>query len=274
MQVNRLGKKINDLGYRSMRDFIETNNIKIEQTVLHRWCTKGSTPNSVYSAEIDKLAGILDCSRIEVLNMIASKPSFDVKSGRELPKREDGNLLKQKRYDLKLTSAELAELIGIGDRQVIVDIENGKRAKFPVGKEEAFKNYLDALDISFTQFQKAVAEIKDKRRQMMWADRLGNSISEEATVIPAEEVKEEPDVKVKDIVNVTVTDEEFEVFKEAMSKPIPLTACDPSEYPSVPCKAPSLPLDTEKINTVMSLIYGHVDYEVYKEVENILKGVI
>lgn len=251
MQVNRLGKKINDLGYRSMRDFIDTNNIKIEQTVLHRWCTKGSTPNSVYSAEIDKLAGILDCSRIELLNMISSKPTFEVRSGRELPKREDGNLLKQKRYDLKLTSAELAELIGIGDKQVIMDVENGKRNKFPVGKEEAFKNYLDVLDISFTQFQKAVAEIKDKRRK----------------------IEEEPDV-IKAVIKATVTDEEVEAFEEAMSKPIPLTVCDPSEYPSVPCKAPSLPLDTEKINTVMSLIYGHVDYEVYKEVENILKGVI
>ena len=251
MQVNRLGKKIHDLGYKSMRDFIETNDIKIEKTVLNRWCTKGSTPNSVYSAEIDKLAGILDCSRIEVLNMIASKPTFEVRSGRELPKREDGNILKQKRYDLKLTSAELAELIGIGDRQVIMDVENGKRNKFPVGKEEAFKNYLDVLDISFTQFQKAVAEIKDKRRK----------------------IEEEPDV-IKAVIKATVTDEEVEAFNEAMSKPIPLTACDPSEYPSVPCKAPSLPLDTEKINTVMSLIYGHVDYEVYKEVENILKGVI
>ena len=256
MKVNRFGKKIYELGYKSIREFVETNNIKASTDLIHRWSTQGCAPYEVHAETLNKITGIFDCSRTDLLNMIASNPTFEIKGGNELPKADADNLLKQKRYDLGFTAAEMAEYIGINDRQVIIDIENGKRAKFPVGKEEAFKKYLDALDISFGQFTKALTNIREKHLKNTKVVTIKPDIAEKLY---------------QDMNGEIVPDE---AFKEAMSKPIPLTACDPSEYPSVPCKAPSLPLDTDKINTVMSLIYGQVDYEVYKEVENILKGVI
>ena len=41
---------------------------------------------------------------------------------------------------------------------MIADIENGKRANFP--DNEIAKNYIEALDISFTQFQNTISALR------------------------------------------------------------------------------------------------------------------
>ena len=248
MKVNRFGKKIYELGYKSIREFVEANDIKASTDLINRWSTQGCTPYEVHAETLNKLTGIFDCSRSELLNMIASKPTFDMKGGNELPKADVDNILKQKRYDLGFSAAEMAEYIGLNDRQIIIDIENGKRAKFPVGNDEAFKKYLDALDISFGQFTKALADIREKH--------LKNT----------KVVTIKPDIAEKAYQNMNGEIVSEEEFKEAMnSVKLEVMAVEPTPK----CKLPA-----EDMQTVMSLLYGKVDFNTFKTIENILMGVI
>lgn len=277
MKVNRFGKKIYDLGYKSIREFVEANDIKASTDLINRWSTQGCTPYEVHAETLNKLTGIFDCSRTELLNMIASKPTFDIKGGNKLPKTEADNLLKQKRYDLGFSAAEMAEYIGLNDRQIIIDIENGKRAKFPVGNDEAFKKYLDALDISFGQFTKALTDIREKHLKNTKVVTIKPDIAEKAyqnmngEIVSDEEVNPWVDIfkktgeSQKDIVNVNATDEEVEEIKEAMNNvKLEVMAVEPTPK----CKLPA-----EDMQTVMSLLYGKVDFNTFKTIENILMGV-
>ena len=247
MKVNRFGKKIYDLGYKSIREFVEANDIKASTDLINRWSTQGCTPYEVHAETLNKLTGIFDCSRTELLNMIASKPTFDIKGGNELPKADVDNILKQKRYDLGFSAAEMAEYIGLNDRQIIIDIENGKRAKFPVGNDEAFEKYLDALDISFGQFAKALTDIREKHLKNTKVVTINPDIAEKAYQNMNGEI---------------VSEEEF---KEAMnSVKLEVMAVEPTPK----CKLPA-----EDMQTVMSLLYGKLDFATFKKVENILMGV-
>lgn len=285
MKVNRFGKKIYELGYKSIREFVEANDIKASTDLINRWSTQGCTPYEVHAETLNKLTGIFDCSRTELLNMIASKPTFDIKSGRELPKADADNILKRKRYDLGFSAAEMAEYIGLNDRQIIIDIENGKRAKFPVGNDEAFEKYLDALDISFGQFAKALTDIREKHlkntkvvtikpdiaesdhhfAEKLYQNMNGEIVSDEE-VNPWVDIFKKTGESQKDIVNVNATDEEVEAFKEAMNNvKLEVMAVEPTPK----CKLPA-----EDMQTVMSLLYGKLDFATFKKVENILMGVI
>lgn len=254
MKVNRFGKKIYELGYKSIREFVEANDIKASTDLINRWSTQGCTPYEVHAETLNKLTGIFDCSRTELLNMIASKPTFDIKSGRELPKADADNILKQKRYDLGFSAAEMAEYIGLNDRQIIIDIENGKRAKFPVGNDEAFEKYLDALDISFGQFAKALTDIREKHLKNTKVVTIKPDIAE---------LDHHFAEKLYQNMNGEIVSEEE--FKEAMNNvKLEVMAVEPTPK----CKLPA-----EDVQTVMSILYGKLDFATFKTIENILMGV-
>ena len=157
MKVNRLGYKVlTELGYKSLKECYEVNNLGCSYYAFYDWCTKKTSPNNKLSLAIDKIAGMLDVSRNDVLNMISTEPNFNVGGV------QGENLFKDKRAELGLTAKELAEIVEC-DMQMINDIENGKRKGFP--DSTTLKNYLDALDISFTQFQETVKKLREENQR-------------------------------------------------------------------------------------------------------------
>ena len=252
MQVNRLGYKVlTELGYKSIKACYEANNLDCSYDAFYKWCVGRTSPSDRYSLCIDKLAGMLDVHRNDVLNMIASKPTFDIPvTIRGVYSTHCDNLFKQKRVELGLTAKELGEIIGC-DQQMINDIENGKRCNFP--DTEIAKNYIQLLDISFTQFQNTISALRHDNQLRDSERRKEKEINKES-----EDMQE--------IVMPDVTQEQVEDIKEAMNN-VKLEVM-PVE-PTPKCKLPA-----EDMQTVMSLLYGKVDFNTFKTIENILMGVI
>lgn len=284
MRVNRLGKIILE-SYSGLKEFIAKNDLKVNFRTLYGWCTEySSTPNLKNYIHIDAIAKVLGANRQDILDMIATKAVFDIepkkeekpkkvepKKGRGMYKRVADNLLKQKRMELGFMQKELAELIGLDNKQILVDIENGKRTNFP--NSEILKNYLEALDISFTQFQNEINALrkKEKARDTERNEEKRNAFIDKIYGGYDEEAIEKRDKVMEEFNN------EYEVDytgTEAVIKPKEDVEVNPwvdiFKKTGESQKNPLLP--AEDMQTVMSLIYGKVDFKTFKTIERILGG--
>lgn len=338
VKVNRLGKMIYDEGYRSLKDFVATNNIGCNYSAIYSWTTKKSTvfPQSIIY--IDRIADALESSRIDVLNMISTDPSYDVSLIKSLNKStKTKTKLQLLRETSDMSADDVAKLISttedIVDSQFVYDIENGKRRNFP--SSSVMKNYMELFGLSFVlmhEYQDEACEKylqKDKERRPV---RMRESNSELAELraekgyrvadlceiigldnnqyltdiehgrrryFPSEGIekkyletlgltkekflelrdkaiqkrREEYAVNIKtkesedmqEIVMPDVTQEQVEEIKEAMNNvKLEVMAVEPTPK----CKLPA-----EDMQTVMSLLYGKLDFATFKKVENILMGV-
>lgn len=268
MRVNRLGKIILE-SYSGLKEFIAKNDLKVNFRTLYGWCTEyTSTPNLKNYIHIDAVAKALGVSRESVLDMIATKAVFDVepKKERPMPMRshnKSDNLFKQTRRSVGLSPAELASRIGC-EKQIIYDIENGKRVTFP--NSDMLKKYLEALNLSFTQFQREINalrnKVKPKERESSAKSREAKR-SEIIDMLYDEEAIEKRDKAMEEF------DNEYEVIRtdtEAIIKP------KEEEVIENPHKEKNPLLPAEDMQTVMSLIYGKVDFNTFKTVERILGG--
>lgn len=275
MRVNRLGKVILE-SYSGIKEFIAKNDLKVNFRTLYGWCTEyTSTPNLKNYIHIDAIANVLGTSRQDVLDMIATKAVFDVepkkeekpktvepKKGRGMYKRVADNLLKQKRMELGFMQKELAELIGLDNKQILVDIENGKRTNFP--NSEILKNYLEALDISFTQFQHEINALRNKERAR---DTERNKEKRNAFIdkLYGEEAIEKRDKVMEEF------DKESEVTRMDTEVIIKSKEDEAIENPH---KEEVITITNGKIpvEKILELIYGKVDFDTFRLVADILRG--
>lgn len=265
MRVNRLGKVILE-SYSGIKEFIAKNDLKVNFRTLYGWCTEyTSTPNLKNYIHIDAIAKALEVSRDSVLDMIATKAVYEVepKKGRGMYKKVADNLLKQKRMDLGFMQKELAELIGLDNKQILVDIENGKRTNFP--NSEILKNYLEALGISFSQFQREINALRQKEKAR---DTERNEEKRNAFIdkLYDEEAIEKRDKAMEEF------DKEYEV-KHMNNEAIIIPREDKCiENPDRPYRENKNLLPAEDMQKVMSLLYGKVNFNTFKQIENILMG--
>lgn len=243
-KFNRFGYMMSQLGYPKLSDVVKKHGINIPYETFYSWCTKKCSPYDKYSLAIDQFAGILCVSRQQVLNAIATNPTFEV----DLKKNEK-NEFKKRRELLGMSQAEFADYLGLDNKQILVDLENGKRASLP--NSEILTVYLQSLDLSFTQFQNIVKELTDVRKDRDKAKREEKKLQEEKPVTP--EVIETQDV----------VEEVQEECKDHLIEIDYNKACEEA------FATQRVSFDADK---VMSLIYGQVDYETYRAVENILRG--
>lgn len=253
MRVNRLGKVILE-SYSGLKEFITKNDLKVNFRTLYGWCTEyTSTPNLKNYIHIDAIAKVLEVSRQSILDMIATKAVYEVEPKKELPMR-----FKQTRRLVGLSPAELASRIGC-EKQIIYDIENGKRVTFP--NSDMLKKYLEVMNISFTQFQheiKALREnVKPKERESH-ARRREAKRSEIIDMIYGgydEEAIEKRDKVMEEFNNeYEVTRTDTEVIIEPKEEVIKITNG-------------KIPVDK-----ILELIYGKVDFETFRLVADILRG--
>lgn len=271
MKVNKLGKAVLESGLR-FKEFLRFHSIGCKYDTFYCWCTTAQkTPQEANMVYIDRIASALNTTRIDVLNMISDKSTYDIEFHRDPKKitkvdkvKEDDNLFKRVRKQKGLTVAQLAEMLGIDNNQIIYDIENGKRADFPA--TEITKKYIELLDISFTQFKSTVKELRDKVKSSNGAKEEEKpyenpyvSIFKKMNEQPTDGCIENPD---REIIEVDIPEESHTPFQDACKVLYDL--------PKTPAKAV---LSEITINKVMSLIYGQVDYITYKQVEDTLKGV-
>ncbi len=261
MRVNRLGKVILE-SYSGLKEFITKNDLKVNFRTLYGWCTEyTSTPNLKNYIHIDAIAKVLEVSRQSILDMIATKAVYEVEPKKELPMRSHNkadNLFKQTRRLVGLSPAELASRIGC-EKQIIYDIENGKRVTFP--NSDMLKKYLEVMNISFTQFQheiKALREnVKPKERESH-ARRREAKRSEIIDMIYGgydEEAIEKRDKVMEEFNNeYEVTRTDTEVIIEPKEEVIKITNG-------------KIPVDK-----ILELIYGKVDFETFRLVADILRG--
>ena len=260
MKVNRFGKRIFDLGYKNIPAFLKANDIDISHDTFYTWCTKSVTPTQVHTLVIDKLAGILDCNRVDLLNMMASKPTFEVKV-----KYNDGvksleqysSILSQKRAELGFTAKELAELIGLDNPQTLTDIEHGRRKAFPDSK--VLEAYLEALSLSFTEFQRIILDLYNdhlkKQRERRQAEKPTEDKWERVYNADLPEIESKPD-KLSDAISrmYDIDDAAYEtkpvkeIIKDAMKK--------------------------STIDRVLNILYGKVEFEVFNQIQDILRGAL
>lgn len=269
MRVNRLGKVILE-SYSGLKEFIAKNDLKVNFRTLYGWCTEySSTPNLKNYIHIDAIAKVLGTSRQDILDMIATKAVFDIepkkeekpkkvepKKGRGMYKRVADNLLKQKRMDLGFKQSELAELIGLDNKQILVDIENGKRTNFP--NSEILKNYLETLDISFSQFQSEINALRDKERAR---DTERNEGKRNAFIDKIYESYDEEAIEKRDKV-MEEFNNEYEVAYTDTE-----TIIKPKEEEVIKITNGKIPVEK-----ILELIYGKVDFETFRLVADILRG--
>ena len=273
MKVNRLGKAGLESGLR-FKEFLRFHNIGCKYDTFYTWCTIAQkTPQEANMVYIDRIASALGTTRIDVLNMISDKTKFDVQFSRDPKKNkvaehkeeiEEDNPLKRARKEKGLTVAQVADMIGLEKKQILTDIENGKRRHFP--SVSNLNEYLKLFDISFTQFQKTIKELcKDRNAKLKEEKIKRNSPSDDMDNVDDSVRKElEPENPDREIIEVDIPEEPNTAFQEACKVfyNLPKT--------NVVAKAV---LSEGTINKVMELIYGQVDYITYKQVEEALKGV-
>lgn len=273
MKVNRLGKAVLESGLR-FKEFLRFHSIGCKYDTFYSWCTVvQTTPQETNMVYIDRIAKALNTTRIDVLNMISDKSTYDIEFHRDPKKitkvdkvKENDNLFKRIRKQKGISVAQLAEMIGLDNKQIIYDIENGKRSDFP--DTEITKKYIELLGISFTQFKATIKELteisskKDKaRREAKKEEKIKrNSPSDDMDDVDDSVLKElEADNSVREF---DISEEPNTPFQDACKVLYGL--------PKMPL--PRAVLSEETVNTVMKLIYGQVDYEVYKQVEEVLRG--
>lgn len=200
--------------------------------------------------------------------MIATKAVYEVEPKKEshMPMKSHNkadNLFKQTRRSVGLSPAELASRIGC-EKQIIYDIENGKRVTFP--NSDMLKKYLEALNLSFTQFQREINalrnKVKPKERESSAKSRKAKR-SEIIDMLYDEEAIEKRDKAMEEF------DNEYEVAYTDTETIIKPKEDEVIENPHKE-KNPLLPADD--MQTVMSLIYGKVDFNTFKTIERILGG--
>ena len=281
MRVNRLGKIILE-SYSGLKEFITKNDLKVNFRTLYGWCTEySSTPNLKNYIHIDAIAKVLEVSRQSVLDMIATKAVYDVEPKKESPMpmrsyNNADNLLKKKRRLTGLSPAELASRIGC-EKQIIYDIENGKRVTFP--NSDMLKKYLEVMNLSFTQFQHEINALREKVKPKERESSAKSREAKRSEIIDMiyesydEEAIEKRDKAMEEF------DKEYEVAytdTEAIIKPKEDVEVNPwvdifkktgESQKNIERKLPA-----EDMQTVMSLIYGKVDFNTFKTIERILGG--
>lgn len=269
MRVNRLGKVILE-SYSGLKEFIAKNDLKVNFRTLYGWCTEyTSTPNLKNYIHIDAVAKALEVSRQSVLDMIATKAVYEVEPKKELPMRSYNNadnLFKKTRRLVGLSPAELASRIGC-EKQIIYDIENGKRVTFP--NSDMLKKYLEVMNLSFTQFQHEVNALREKVKPKERESSAKSREAKRSEIIDMiyggydEEAIEKRDKVMEEFNN------EYEVThmgNEAIITPRE-DKCIENPHKE---KNPLLP--AEDMQKVMSLLYGKVNFNTFKQIENILMG--
>lgn len=265
MKVNKLGKRIMDQTRGSIKAF--ARNLGIPYSMLKPWCIEHVTPREYNMVNVDKIADALGISRQTVLNEIVAPDMYDVITHRGKPYRGIESELRRIRIDKGLSLVDVATLVGEVDSIHIRAVENGERNSFP--SNEALKNYLDLMEISFTQFERLVREAKEERMQAKQAEP---EVAEEKPVEP--EIPEEKPV-------VTEIPEEIEAEPESEEKPT-YRVVDLPEIESKPMTNTEFLRETMKTlydlgsnkklrDEILPIIYGKVSYEDYKRVEELLK---
>ena len=272
MKVNRLGKAVLESGLR-FKEFLRFHNIGCKYITFYGWCTTAqTTPQETNMVYIDRIASALGTTRIDVLNMISDKSTYDIEFHRDPNKNvtieqaptivEENNFFKQLRKEKGLTVAQVADMIGLEKKQILTDIENGKRRHFP--SVSNLNEYLKLFDISFAQFQKTIKELCEDRNSKLKEEKIKrNSPSDDMDNVD-DSVREElePENPDREIIEVDIPEAPHTPFQDACKILYGL--------PRTPSKAV---LSEATINKVMELIYGQVDYITYKQVEETLKGV-
>lgn len=146
-KLNRLGKVIVESGCGSLKDFIKDNNLKVNYATLYGWITKKTSINEYKSTLfVDEIADVLNTNRVDVLNMIATDPIYDVELVR---KQNEPSKVKSELQLMRersgLSAKEVAILVGDCDAQFIYDIENGKTRNFHTSTQ--LKNYMELFGI-------------------------------------------------------------------------------------------------------------------------------
>lgn len=195
VKVNRLGKEIYDKGYKSLKDFLNNTDVDCNYSLIYGWITKKSTiyPQSV--VYVDRIAKVFNLNRIDVLNMIATEPKYDVEL---LKKRSDENKVKSKlqllREKSNLCAKDVAEMIGECDAQFVYDIENGKIRNFKSSTQ--LKNYMELFGISMTEMVNLQNEAckayneKNAEYKMKYREEHGMPPLKPFTQIPANKLQE------------------------------------------------------------------------------------
>lgn len=255
MKVNKLGKRIMDQTRGSIKAF--ARNLGIPYSMLKPWCIEHVTPREYNMVNVDKIADALGISRQTVLNEIVAPDMYDVITHRGKPYKGIESELRRIRIDKGLSLVDVATLVGEVDSIHIRAVENGERNSFP--SNEALKNYLDLMDISFTQFERLVREAKEERMQAKQAEP---KVAEEKPVVPEipEEIEAEPESEEKP--SYRVVD-----LPEVESKPMANT-----EFLRETMKTLyDLGSNKKLRDEILPIIYGKVSYEDYKRVEELLK---
>lgn len=147
VKLNRLGKAIAESGCGSLKKFITNKNLKVKYGTLYNWIATKATVNEYKSSlYIDEIADALDTTRIDVLNMIATEPIYDVKF---VKKHNEPTKVKTELQLMReregLSAKDVATLVGDCDAQFIYDIENGKIRNFHTSTQ--LKNYMELFGI-------------------------------------------------------------------------------------------------------------------------------
>ena len=262
MKVNRLGKIILE-SYSGLKEFIAKNDLKVNFRTLYGWCTEyTSTPNLKNYIHIDAIAKALEVSRDSVLDMIATKAVYEVEPNKERPMRSYNNadnLFKKTRRLVGLSPAELASRIGC-EKQIIYDIENGKRVTFP--NSDMLKKYLETLNLSFTQFQHEVNALREKVKPK---ERESSAKSREAkrseTIDMIYGGYDEEAIEKRDKA-MEWFDSKYEVLHMDNEAII-----EPKEEKVIKITNGKIPVEK-----ILELIYGKVDFETFRLVADILRG--
>lgn len=150
------------------------------------------------------------------------------------------------RCDLGLTIRKVAESIGIDNPQFITDLEHGRRKSFPT--DEIRDKYIALMGITLEEF---------------------NCIIEKLTKERLEQLKKE---------NKTMLDKIYDTAEGKEKDWEYKTKCTADETPKVeevienPHREDKPLLPAEDMQKVMTLLYGKVDFNTFKTIENILGG--
>lgn len=150
------------------------------------------------------------------------------------------------RCDLGLTVRKVADSIGIDNQQFITDLEHGRRSGFPT--DEIRDKYLALMGISLEEFESIVGRLTKERLELL---KKENKTMLDKIYDTAEDKEKDWEYKTKCTVIETPKVEEVK-------------AIEPTPAPIIPA---------EDMQRVMSVLYGKVDFNTFKTIENILMGV-
>ena len=174
------------------------------------------------------------------------------------------------RCDLGLTVRKVADSIGIDNQQFITDLEHGRRSGLPT--DEVRDKYLALMGISLEEFESIVSRLTKERLEQFkkdnknMIDKIYGGYDEEA-IEKRDKAMAEFDKKYE----VTHMDNEAIITPKEDVEVNPWV--DIFKKTGESQKNIERKLPAEDMQRVMSVLYGKVDFNTFKTIENILMGV-